>query len=686
MNEKKEDDPFPSSVETRDGQGRSNELHLYASGLSSIYDIPGLETKSNLRDLNLHFNQIRKIANLETLTNLVSLNLSSNEIEAIEGLGSLKNLKELDLSCNKITSVQGLEGALNLEKISLAYNLIHDLRGFDSNVFQREAQKLQNIDLRDNRISELDQLRFLQGCKVLREFYHIIMKIRSILPSVRMLDGYTVEEYVHRRKPLKTQREQGLRDKYSQGFPTLVQGYPSRTLKPQPMSTDTVEDPLRIGNNPWVSQTPSAIDRALQGYYRRRQQHSSSDTKFDRGSRAGSRSRNSDEKDSGKYHQDGKNQDPSEPPPRNSKQIIIAKEEGHEGNESKASMDEGETVKLVEDLRKMMENVSSLTSELKSEREIAKTKSQTKNQEHMENELKRVSEQLLQMQKQLEQEKHIADRKTEKMKEMTERFQQSESRRDTLEKGLQEEIHQLRQDIAFERKSKSHLDVENARLKEKLHNYESENTSLKADVQRLSGKLEATEAIREEVEKKAELLIQSEKTMREQLVQSSELSICQAQKLVERSVRSEEEASDWKRKFKKLELELKQADRRQAELMVKFDAEKDISTASMQQLNQKIVNQAQIINHLKTKQETMKKELEASQLQLRTSNRLLKLAHEECKKLQKQNHGMSAKVNQTENEMRSLLKELQQHKKRTMHLARSLLSIGPSVNSGGANI
>ncbi|XP_064512664.1 leucine-rich repeat and guanylate kinase domain-containing protein isoform X2 [Pseudopipra pipra] len=106
---------------------------------NNIREIKGLEKCHSLTHLSLSHNSLRAISGLENLP-LRILNLGFNQIEKATGLESLKTLQQLDLSSNKITSLRGLQG--------------HDL--------------LETINLEDNQVAELPELKWIEGLPLLR--------------------------------------------------------------------------------------------------------------------------------------------------------------------------------------------------------------------------------------------------------------------------------------------------------------------------------------------------------------------------------------------------------------------------------------------------------------------------------------------------------------------------------------
>jgi len=81
----------------------------------------------NLRDLQLHHNQITHISGLEGCPRLQRLWLYDNRITTIENLEPVSGLRELWLQDNKISHISGVAHLVNLQVLNLAGNRLADL-------------------------------------------------------------------------------------------------------------------------------------------------------------------------------------------------------------------------------------------------------------------------------------------------------------------------------------------------------------------------------------------------------------------------------------------------------------------------------------------------------------------------------------------------------------------------------
>lgn len=175
-----------------------SELTMLELGDNRIRDIENLNSVPSLQGLWLGRNKISAIQNLDALTNLRRLSLQSNRITAIEGLSHLANLEELYLSHNGLTSMEGIDGLHNLVLLDLGSNEISQICGVD------QLPHLKEFWFNNNRLETLNDLNLLCVAKGLETVYlegnPIAMdpdyqkKVLSILPdSLEQLDAVLVK-------------------------------------------------------------------------------------------------------------------------------------------------------------------------------------------------------------------------------------------------------------------------------------------------------------------------------------------------------------------------------------------------------------------------------------------------------------------------------------------------------------
>ncbi|XP_066407159.1 leucine-rich repeat and guanylate kinase domain-containing protein isoform X2 [Molothrus aeneus] len=116
----------------------------------------------SLTKLLLDFNEIEEIRGLEECHSLTQLGLSHNRLAAIRGLHNLP-VRVLNLSFNQIEKVDGLKSLKNLQCVNLSNNKINSLRGLE------EHDLLEAINLEDNQVAELSELKWIEDLPLLRD-------------------------------------------------------------------------------------------------------------------------------------------------------------------------------------------------------------------------------------------------------------------------------------------------------------------------------------------------------------------------------------------------------------------------------------------------------------------------------------------------------------------------------------
>ena len=178
------------------------QVVLIAASLRSIQDIKGLRHFRDLRVLNLHSNDIQQIQGLEELSQLQEINMSSNQLRTMSGLRGLRELQTLNLASNKLQAVGDLEDLTSLRRLVLSYNRITDISGLAA-LNQPGESGLDTIDLRDNLLHPLAQLKHFRKCRHLRHLVlhlngksnpvcantHYVPSIRRVAPRLISLDG-----------------------------------------------------------------------------------------------------------------------------------------------------------------------------------------------------------------------------------------------------------------------------------------------------------------------------------------------------------------------------------------------------------------------------------------------------------------------------------------------------------------
>ncbi|XP_041256991.1 leucine-rich repeat and guanylate kinase domain-containing protein [Onychostruthus taczanowskii] len=128
---------------------------------NQIPKMKDLSAYHSLTKLLLDFNEIEEIRGLEECHSLTQLGLSHNRLAAIRGLQHLP-IRILNLSFNQIEKVNGLKTLKNLQWVDLSSNKINSLQGLE------EHDLLEVINLEDNQVAELSELKWIEDLPLLR--------------------------------------------------------------------------------------------------------------------------------------------------------------------------------------------------------------------------------------------------------------------------------------------------------------------------------------------------------------------------------------------------------------------------------------------------------------------------------------------------------------------------------------
>jgi len=177
------------------------ELSYYALEIEKIEDLQGRQLSKARSIRIMHCNNLQSLKGIHLCARVQELNLSSNNIMSMAFLEQLTQLQVLNLSCNKITQVFNLQNvAATLTKLILSHNRIVQLAHFKE---MGQSSVLEFVDLNDNYIGDLAQLRALENLSCLTEllfqqkngsnpmcdFENYEEAVAHYLPQVKRLDG-----------------------------------------------------------------------------------------------------------------------------------------------------------------------------------------------------------------------------------------------------------------------------------------------------------------------------------------------------------------------------------------------------------------------------------------------------------------------------------------------------------------
>lgn len=164
----------------------SNLQELFLIG-NKVRKITGLSDMPKLTMLELGDNRIRVIENLDSLTALQGLWLGRNKISAITNLDALTNLRRLSLQSNRITRIEGLAHLTCLEELYLSHNGLTSMQGVEQlsslfllDVGSNEIERIEGVDhlpelkefwFNNNKLAQLDDLKLLSNIDGLQTIY-----------------------------------------------------------------------------------------------------------------------------------------------------------------------------------------------------------------------------------------------------------------------------------------------------------------------------------------------------------------------------------------------------------------------------------------------------------------------------------------------------------------------------------
>nr|XP_033813435.1 leucine-rich repeat and guanylate kinase domain-containing protein isoform X3 [Geotrypetes seraphini] len=147
------------SVLGRSGSGTEQAyLNLILQG-GNLTNVQILSEYVYIQHLDLSYNNITDLSCISHMPYLIELNVSNNELDTYFDFKPPRNLK----NNNEIVKIKGLESLRALESLDFSSNSIKSLEGLEG------LDLLQTINLKDNQISDLSELSYIEDLPVLRE-------------------------------------------------------------------------------------------------------------------------------------------------------------------------------------------------------------------------------------------------------------------------------------------------------------------------------------------------------------------------------------------------------------------------------------------------------------------------------------------------------------------------------------
>nr|XP_041576882.1 leucine-rich repeat and guanylate kinase domain-containing protein isoform X3 [Taeniopygia guttata] len=133
-------------------------LHLSLPG-RGLSDISILSGYIHLQKMELSSNKINDLSCVSHMPYLVELDASKNQLTTYFDFKAPKNLK----SFNQIEKVDGLKSLKSLQRVDLSNNKIKSLQGLE------EHDLLEMINLEDNQVAEVSELKWIKDLPLLRD-------------------------------------------------------------------------------------------------------------------------------------------------------------------------------------------------------------------------------------------------------------------------------------------------------------------------------------------------------------------------------------------------------------------------------------------------------------------------------------------------------------------------------------
>jgi hypothetical protein len=136
---------------------------------------------TELRDLDLSFNQISAIRGLQEAQKLEELSLVNNKVKEPKGLEDCTALKTLDLANNGLTALPDISKMHLLERLVLRINQIESLKDF------KGGKSLRHLDLSVNKLTSLNGLPVLPNLTYLGLEHNQLFTLEGLgeLPQLR---------------------------------------------------------------------------------------------------------------------------------------------------------------------------------------------------------------------------------------------------------------------------------------------------------------------------------------------------------------------------------------------------------------------------------------------------------------------------------------------------------------------
>ncbi|EEH48942.2 uncharacterized protein PADG_05021 [Paracoccidioides brasiliensis Pb18] len=172
----------------KDFCSRLEELDASDNNIGQVSGVP-----SSVRSLKIPCNCLTNLTSWGHLGNLQYLDVSGNKLEDLDAFAGLVHLRSLKADGNRIRNIRGVMGLNGLLTLNVRGNLVREV-----DFGEGELTRLINLDMRDNRISSVRNIRFIKTIEKLdlrgNQIQHFeSSEVLHCLHSLNLSNNYIVK-------------------------------------------------------------------------------------------------------------------------------------------------------------------------------------------------------------------------------------------------------------------------------------------------------------------------------------------------------------------------------------------------------------------------------------------------------------------------------------------------------------
>lgn len=139
-----------------------------------LKEMKDIEPLPCLEDLNLSYNDLKKIDFVKLYPNLKWLNVMENQLNSLKGVENLTKLTMLDIDYNRLTNIKELKNCHNLTELSANVNFIKNLKGVEN------LKNLTYLSINSNQVKSLAALKKLNKIHTIRATNNRLNSLKGI--------------------------------------------------------------------------------------------------------------------------------------------------------------------------------------------------------------------------------------------------------------------------------------------------------------------------------------------------------------------------------------------------------------------------------------------------------------------------------------------------------------------------